>query len=47
MGENRAAIQLNYPNCIMNVKEEILCIPKRKVSHSSPSIPLGSYPGST
>lgn len=45
--ENRAPIQFNYPNCIMNVKEEIVCIPKRKVSHSSPSIPLGTYPGST
>lgn len=46
MEENRAPIQFNYPNCIKNVKEEIVCIPKRKVSHSSPSIPLGTYPGS-
>lgn len=47
MEENRALIQFNYPNCIMNVKEEIVCIPKKKVSHSSPSTPLGTYPGST
>lgn len=46
MEENRAPIQFNYPNCIMNVKEEIVCIPKRKVSQSSPSTPLGTYPGS-
>lgn len=46
MEENRAPIQFNYPNCITNVKEEIVCIPKRKVSHSSPSTPLGTYPGS-
>lgn len=45
--ENRAPIQFNYPHCITNVKEEIVCIPKRKVSHSSPSTPLGTYPGST
>lgn len=47
MEENRAPIQLNYPNCITNVKEEIVCIPKGKVSHSSPSTLLGTYPGST
>lgn len=37
MEKNRASIQFNYPNCITNVKEEIVCIPKR-------SFPLFPFP---
>jgi len=47
MEENRAPIEFNYSNCIMNVKEEFVFIQKRRVSHSSSSIPLGTYSGNS